>query len=374
MPLGIDLRTLRVVWTILVVAVGLALVYGLRRLLVLVALSVFFAYLLYPLVSRLERRLPTAHRRVLALLLTYAVLVVALVAATAIFGPRLSADVRGLVQKLPAMTADFQSGATLERVLGRFGVPPDLIASIDDAIRSHAGEWIGAAQQFGKAVLGWVAGIWSVVLVPIFAFILLANGEIVAGAGTFLAERRHRHLWRRVAFDLHDALGHYVRALLLLSLATLVAWTIMLSLARVPYALVLAVVAALLEFVPLVGPLVAALIAVVVSMMTGYAHPFLVAGFAIAWRLVQDYVTSPLVMGHGIELPPGLVIFAILAGGELAGPLGMFLAVPVLAAVRIIWRDSREQAPGPDDVELRTRGDRTRGRGARAADQPARPV
>src|SRR5262249_35984909 len=107
MPLGIDLRTLRVVWTILVVAAGLELVYRPRRLLVLVALSVFFAYLLYPLVSRLERRLPTPHRRVLALLLTYAVLVVALVAATAVFGPRLSEDVRGLVQKLPAMAADF---------------------------------------------------------------------------------------------------------------------------------------------------------------------------------------------------------------------------------------------------------------------------
>src|SRR5262249_58364772 len=152
MPLGIDLRTLRVVWTVVVSAPGPALASGLRRLLVLVALPVFFASLLYPLVGRLERRLRTPHRRVLALLLTYAVLVVALVGATAIFGPRLSEDVRGLVQKLPAMTADFQSGATLQRVLGRFGVPPDVIASIDDAIRSHAGEWLGAAPPFGQAV------------------------------------------------------------------------------------------------------------------------------------------------------------------------------------------------------------------------------
>jgi len=344
MPLGIDLRTLRVAWTILVVVAALGLVYGLRHLLVLLAFSVFFAYLLYPLVQRVEARLPTRHRRVAALLLTYAVLVVAIVAAGMIFGPRLSEDVRSLGQRLPAMAADLQSGATLQRILGRFGVPDDVIASIDGTIRAHAGEWAGAAQQFGKAVLGWVAGVWGIVLVPILAFIVLANGEIVGTAGTFFAEGRHRHLWRRVACDLHEALGHYVRALLLLSFATLVAWTIVLSIARVPYALVLAAVAALLEFVPLVGPLVAGVIAVLASMMTGYAHPVLVAGFAIAWRLVQDYVTSPLVMGRGIELPPGLVIVAILAGGELAGPVGMFLAVPVLAAVRIIWRDSREEA------------------------------
>ena len=347
MPLGLDLRTLRVVWTILVVAGALLLIAALRRLLVLLAVSIFFAYLLYPLVWRLERRLPTRHRRILALLLTYAALAIVVVAVAMVLGPRLSADVGGLVQRLPAMTADLQSGAMLQRVLGRFGVPADVIAVVDDAIRAHAGEWVGAAQRFAGAAMAWAASVWGIVLVPIFAFILLANGEIAGTAGAFLAERHHRQLWRRVAGDLHEAIGHYVRALLLLSLATLVAWATALSLARVPYALVLAALAALLEFVPLVGPLVAGAIAVLVSMLTGYAHPLLVAGFVVAWRLVQDYVTSPLVMGRGIELPPGLVILAVVAGGELAGPLGMFLAVPVLAAVRIVWRDSRDAAQAP---------------------------
>ena len=341
---GIDLRTLRVVWTILLVAAALGMAWGLRHLLILLAVSVFFAYLLYPLVRRIESILPTRHRRVLALLLTYALLVIAIVGALAVFGPRLSADVRSLAQRLPAMTADVQSGAMLHRILGRFGVPDDVIASIDGAIRAHAGEWASAARQFATAVVAWLARVWDSVLVPIFAFILLANGEIAATAGQFFAERRHRHLWRRVVFDLHEAIGHYVRALLLLSLTTLVAWTLVLSIARVPYALVLATVAALLEFVPLVGPLVAGVTGVLVSMMTGYAHPLLVAGFVIVWRLVQDYVTSPLVMGRGIEMPPGLVILAVLAGGELAGPIGMFLAVPIVAALRIIWRDSREEA------------------------------
>ena len=348
MPLGIDLRTLRVVWTIVLAALALGLVYTLRHLLVLLAFSVFLAYLLYPVVWRIEQRLPTRHRRALALLLTYTALGLILVAGAMVFGPPLIDDVRGLARRLPVMAADLQSGAILQGLLTRFGVPRDMIGAIVATIRTHAGEWLGAAQHFATVVLVWLASAWTVVLVPIFAFIMLANGEIVSAAGNFFAERRHRHLWRRVACDLHAALGQYVRALMLLSLATLVMWTVVFSIARVPYALVLAAVAALLEFVPLVGPLVAGAIAVLVAFMTGYAHPLLVAGFAVAWRLVQDYVTSPLVMGHGIELPPGLVIFAILAGGELAGPVGMFLAVPVLAAARILWRDSRESAQAAD--------------------------
>ena len=344
MLLGIDLRTLRVVWTVLVVATAVALFYTLRHLLVLVTLSVFFAYLLYPLVWRIEGHLPTRHRRTIALLLTYSLLAIGIAGAVMTLGPRLVVEVRGLMHRLPAMAEDFQSGAMLQGVLSRFGVPEGTIAAVDETIRAHAGEWLGAARHFATTLLGWLAGAWTVVLVPIFAFILLANGELVSAAGNFFAERRHRHLWRRVACDLHVALGHYVRALMLLSLATFVAWSMVLGIAGVPYALVLAAVAALLEFVPLVGPLMAGVIAVAVSMMAGYAHPLLLACFVIAWRLVQDYVTSPLVMGHGIEVPPGLVIFAILAGGEIAGPMGMFLAVPVVSAVRIIWRDSRESA------------------------------
>jgi predicted PurR-regulated permease PerM len=350
MPLGIDLRTLRMVWSVLVVAAAVALLYTLRHLLVLLTLSIFFAYLLYPLVWRIERHLPTRHRRTLALLLTYGLLTVAIVGAAMSLGPRLVVEVRGLMNRLPAMAADVQSGALLQGVLTRFGVPQDTIAAVEETLRAHAGEWLGAARHFATAVLGWLAGAWTVVLVPIFAFILLANGELVSAAGNFFAERRHRQLWRRVACDLHAALGHYVRALMLLSLATFAAWSLVLGIARVPYALVLAAVAALLEFVPLVGPLMAGVIAVLVSMMTGYAHPILIAGFVIAWRLVQDYVTSPLVMGHGIDVPPGLVIFAILAGGEIAGPVGMFLAVPVVAAVTIIWRDSRESAQAAEAV------------------------
>ena len=355
MLLGADLRTLRVVWTILLVAGALALLYGIRHLLVLIAFSVFVAYVLHPLVWQIEHRLPTRHRRVLALLLTYTLIVGTIVSLAMTLGPHLADEVRGLGQRVPKMSEDLRTGALLHGVLARFGLAESTINSIDAAVRAHAGEWAAGAQRFAVSTFAWLAGAWTIVLVPIFAFFLLANGELVTTAAGFFSERRHRQLWRRVAWDLHAALGQYVRALMLLSLATFVVWAAVLAIAHVPYALVLAIIAALLEFVPLVGPLVAGAIAVVVSMVTGYGHPFLIAGFALVWRLVQDYVTSPLVMGRGIELPPGLVIFAILAGGELAGPVGMFLAVPVVAAARIIWRDSQEEAPVADPAVRRVR-------------------
>src|SRR5204862_6324710 len=128
-------------------------------------------------------------------------------------------------------------------------------------------------------------------------------------------------------------------------------------LAGVPYAMVLAAIGGTLEFIPVVGPLAGGVIVVSVALFTGYPHPWLLAGFVLGWRLVQDYVSSPQIMGRGIEVHPALVIFGVIAGGEIGGPAGMFLSVPVIAALRVIWRRVRtlRQTPAPAP---RQRGER----------------
>ena len=66
--------------------------------------------------------------------------------------------------------------------------------------------------------------------------------------------------------------------------------------------------------------------------------------FLIAWRLVQDYVISPRIMGKSVELHPLAAIFGVLAGGEIAGVLGVYLSIPVMASLRIVWRRWRMYA------------------------------
>jgi predicted PurR-regulated permease PerM len=141
-----------------------------------------------------------------------------------------------------------------------------------------------------------------------------------------------------------------MRAQVLLALFTFVVWSAVFLTAGVPYALVLAGIGGALEFIPVIGPLTAGVVAVGVSLFAGYAHPWALLVFVLVWRGIQDYATGPLVMARGIELHPALVIVGVLAGGELAGVAGMFLSVPVIAAVRIIWR--RLQAPTPEAVPL----------------------
>jgi predicted PurR-regulated permease PerM len=91
-----------------------------------------------------------------------------------------------------------------------------------------------------------------------------------------------------------------------------------------------------LEFIPMIGPLTAAAAILIVAAVSG--TPILgVLIFVVAFRMLQDYVISPHLMGQGVELHPLLVLFGVFGGAEVAGIPGSFLSVPVLALARILY-------------------------------------
>ena len=102
----------------------------------------------------------------------------------------------------------------------------------------------------------------------------------------------------------------------------MVAYTVGLSLMRVPYAFILGPMAGVLEFVPVVGTTLATVGIIVISLLAGYPHVLWVAAFVIGWRLVQDYVNSPRIMGKSLEIDPLAQILAVLAGGRSGGDGG----------------------------------------------------
>src|SRR5512132_2408551 len=335
--LFLDARAARVTWTILVFVGVLGLAYVLRNVLLLAVLSLFFAYLLFPLV-RLTQRWVIGHR-LLAIVVVYLVVLAALGGAGVAIGPRLATEVHSLAEKLPEMSKQVQSGEIVEGLLQRQGWEWRQIGEIERLLQAHMGEIIGYAQQATAALLKWLAGAWVIVLIPVFAFFILKDAErFTAAAISQLRHKGHRGVGWGIAEDLHLLLGQYVRAQVLLALITFVVWSAVFLLAGVPYALVLAAIGGALEFIPVIGPLTAGLLAIGVSLFGGYAHPWLLAAFVLVWRGVQDYGVAPLIMGRGIEIHPALVIVGVLAGGEIAGVTGMFLSVPVIAAARIVWR------------------------------------
>ena len=334
---GLDPRAARVTWTILVFLAALGLGYAVRRVLFLGALSLFFAYLLFPLVRLAQQWV--IHSRPLAIEVVYLVVLAVLGGAGIAVGPRLATEVQGLAQTLPETSKRIQNGEIVVGLLARKGWESRQIREIDRLLQSHMGEIVGYAQQATTSVLRWLAGAWVIVLIPVFAFFILKDVERFTSTAIWrLGHEGRRGMWWGIAEDLHLLLGQYVRALVLLALITFAAWSAAFLAAGVPYALVLAGIGGALEFIPVIGPLTAGVVAVGVCLFAGYDHPWLLAAFILGWRGIQDYAVNPLIMARGIDIHPALVIVAVLAGGEIAGVAGMFLSVPALAAVRIVSR------------------------------------
>jgi predicted PurR-regulated permease PerM len=177
------------------------------------------------------------------------------------------------------------------------------------------------------------------VVVPLLSIFFLKDGRAFSDfLLSTIQSRPQREFLENVLNDLNQMLAHFIRAQLTLAALTLVMYSAFLGAMRVPYALVLGTMGGVLEFVPVVGPLAAALIIVTVALLMSYKHWLILVIFLGIWRLLQDYVSSPRIMGESMELHPLAAIFGVMAGGEVAGILGVYLSIPVMASLRIVFR------------------------------------
>jgi predicted PurR-regulated permease PerM len=336
--LGIDPKAARVAWTVFLLALLLATAYAVRETLAVFVIALLFAYLLIPLVGFVGRITPSRVSPRIALAIVYLALVGAIVALTLTLGSRLADEANSLATQLPALVKNptwmqhFPLPAWLEPARA------SLIQKVQSELSMSGQEILPYIKGLGGQLVSGAKYALYFVLIPILAFFFLKDGatirdEFVAS----LVEERRRPIVDNILEDINLLLGEYIRALVLLSVASFAANSLFLAFTGAPYAVLLSGVAALGEFVPVVGPAAGGLVIVLVTGLSGYSHVLLYLLFWILWRMVQDYAISPYLMSRGVQLNPMLVLFGVLAGDQIAGVLGMFLSVPLLAILRVVF-------------------------------------
>ena len=341
---GLDARAARIAWTAAVVGLALYAAYLIRATLFVFVLALFVAYMIAPLVSAIDRykwrRMPRTASVAAAFVLVLAVVV----AAVALVAPVVSEQAAKLAEQLPRIA---ESGNFAQQIPLPSWLDPYRGRLNDLVQESLSGATAAAApmmKEVGAKAFHFAGGLIYIVLIPILAFIFLKDGAEIRR--TLVSEPdsgERRSEVAQLLWELDDALSHYVRAVGLLCLATLVAYGLFFSLAGVPYGVLLAALAAVLELLPLVGPLGAAVIALFVAGASGYEHLLWIVAFIAAYRVFQDYVLSPALMSGNIGVHPVLVIFGLLAGEQLGGVAGIFLSIPAMAALIILYRHARKK-------------------------------
>jgi len=330
-----DGRTARVLITVLLFALGMGFLYVARQTLMAFLFAIFFAYLMSPVVSHLEK---LVRGRVLAIAIIYLLMLGLVVLFFVSMGPRIGRESARLGQSLPAL-AQLSSGQIAEQLGQQHGWNSRLVDLLRDYLASHSNEIAQVAKNVGLHLADVAKQAWLLVVVPLLSIFFLKDGRAFSEVLLALVQSRpQRELLQGVLSDLNQMLAHFIRAQLSLAALTFLVYSAVLALLRVPYALVLGTLGGLLEFVPVVGPLAAGVVIIGVAVLMGYKHWLALLVFLGLWRLIQDYVNSPRIMGQSMELHPLAAIFGVMAGGEVAGILGIFLSIPVMASLRIVFR------------------------------------
>ena len=335
-----DKRTVAVLSTIVLFALIAGFIYGARRILVVFLFAVLFAYLLEPLVSLVQRRSKLSRgSRSLAILQVYVILLLIISGVLLGIGSRVADEGRRLAAALPGLLDQMSSGRIVSQFGGKHGWSFDTQNRVQQLFGAHREAISAWASDFGRRVTMLLANAVWLIVIPVLAIFFLRDGREFADSVIQVVERKpQRQFLRSIIEDLNLMLAGYIRAQLILVGLSLVVYTVVLLLLRVPYAIILGLLGGAMEFIPFAGPLVAALVIFGVALLTGYQHLVLIALFLALWRLVQDYVSSPRIMGGKLELHPLAALFAILAGGEIAGVIGVYLSIPIVAALRILWK------------------------------------
>jgi len=350
---GLDARLARYAWTVIALLLLVGLVYVIGRTLFIFIVALMFAYLLWPVINYLSQKLP-GKSKIPALTIVYLLLTGILVVTGIAIGTQVAAQANALVDRIPELLDKLEQplapGAT--RSLGA-----RLIFEIRQQLAEHSRELILPISQALLNVVSHIEIVVLIVLVPILSFFFLKDGRtLLASLLEIVTVESRRDILNGIAEDLHVLLAQYMRAVVLLGLAASIAYSVFFSVIGLPYGLLLGAMAFPFEFIPMIGPLTASVIILLVAYLSGFGHLLWIVIFLIVFRLFQDYVLAPQLMSSGMELHPLLIIFGVLAGGQIAGVAGSFLSVPVMATLRIIYRQmQKKQAsaayrPPPDPL------------------------
>ena len=341
-------RTLDVLLTILFFSVVCAAVYSARRIILIFVFAIFFAYLIDPVVKFLQRHsLFFRNLRGPAVVEVYLAFVVLIALLGYSFAPGLARNTMKLVDEAPVLLNSLSTGDIATQLRGEYGWSEEqefrfraFLARHKDGIERLVptvdGYISNAAQLFGVLLL-----------IPILAIFFLRDGDHIADVLIqifFSANRRPRV--RAVADQLHLMLTRYIRAQVLLCVLSFLFYSGALLLLRFPHAMALGVLGGLLEFVPVVG-WTTTFAAIVSAGIVTHSHWLWMAALLGVWRVIQDYYALPRVMGRQLKIHPLAAIFAVLVGAEIGGIVGIYLAVPLMASMGVIWGVGAGKQTGP---------------------------
>ncbi len=337
--------------SLVAIAVLLYIIYQIRDVLLILIGSIFMAYVLEPLVGRLSR-LPLPANRILGRKLGAAIVVflatVALGFALSWIVPVLWIELQRLGGELPNYYRTTEDWLMRMEQRRGMGLPPEVWERLRTEWHDLIERSAASAGQTAFRLVGTIGNLLGLIVVPIGAFYILADGGSLS-----------RHFveglpasWRPMARELLDkadrSLETYVRGQTLVVVVGAGLASLLFTVLGVRYSLALGVLAGIAEAVPFLGAVAVVGALLIVTSQQGLQHMLTVIAVYVILMQVNNYIINPRLMGSRLELHPLIIILSVLAGSSLGGFLGAVLALPVAALLvglgGALWGAGRPEA------------------------------
>jgi predicted PurR-regulated permease PerM len=305
------------------------------------------AYLGDPVVDWLEKhKLP----RTGAVVIVFVAIILVVAILPFVLIPLIEAQLSSLVAKLPEYI-DYIESSFIPLITETLHIDRETLSleTLKQAVLHNwrevggiAGKIVNTISQSGLAVLALIA---NLVLVPVVTFYMLRDWDDIVAKVHALLPRKHEPTITKLAKDSDEVLGAFIRGQLMVMIALGVIYSIGLSIMGLDLAILIGMIAGLVSFVPYLGSIVGILLAGVATVMQFQDVVYLLA-VAVVFGVgqgIEGMLLTPLLVGDKIGLHPVAVIFAVMAGGQLFGFVGVLLALPVAAVVMVLLRHGVQQ-------------------------------
>lgn len=339
--MNVEARILR--WLLWGAALALVsgLVFALRNVLSPVFFAFMLAYVLDPLVDRFEAaKIPRAVGITVLLVVVLGVIGLFLVLVV----PTIVHDIVSITQQLPETFSRWMQGAL--RIARGWGI--DLPESWSDVMARFGGD-VSTLAQGALAPLGSVlqqlvgstasmlSALSALVMVPVFSFYLLHDFDLIVARVRELVPPRLRAQVGAIAGEIDTVLSQFMRGQLTVMAILAVLYAVAYSIVGVSLAVPIGIVAGVLSFIPYVGGASALILALLMVALhwTGWAQLVAVVAAYVVIQVLEGFVITPRIVGDKLGLSPVWVLFAMLAGAELFGFMGVLLSLPAAAVVKV---------------------------------------
>ena len=353
-PRQISAPTPRVALLIATAIVIGVVLYMARGALAPFVVGALLIYLLDPAVSWIAR-IRIGRRKVprgLAVLIVYVLTVILLYYGLRLLLGPLVSQLLEYVADLPALIASFQElAAELGEMYRGLDLPEPVREFFDDALagigQGAGGVDFGALVPLAGTILGTAAGFFAFLIIPVWAFYLLRDRvRLQQQLFTSLPPAWRDEVWS-VLTIIERVFGRWIRGQILLGLIVgaatfggLVVLGLFVDESFIRFAVLLAVIAGVLELLPIIGPIIAMIPTLLIALITRDPVLSVIAVLVlyIAVQQLENAVLVPKIQGDAVDLHASVVIFALIVGGAIAGLLGAILAIPITAAARDVYR------------------------------------